>query len=66
MVAKNSVLCEAGCSLKYIFTDVIFHILNPFRIDAANEYYDGDKDNDKENDGFLDVWQCDNENIRQK
>ncbi|CAH1775409.1 unnamed protein product, partial [Owenia fusiformis] len=25
------------------------------RIDAANEYYDGDKDNDKENEGFLDV-----------
>ncbi|WAR22758.1 HDAC3-like protein, partial [Mya arenaria] len=26
------------------------------RIEANNEFYDGDKDNDKENDGFLDVW----------
>ncbi|XP_052774900.1 histone deacetylase 3-like [Mya arenaria] len=25
------------------------------RIEANNEFYDGDKDNDKENDGFLDV-----------
>ncbi|KAK3592158.1 hypothetical protein CHS0354_019449 [Potamilus streckersoni] len=25
------------------------------RIEPANEYYDGDKDNDKENDGYLDV-----------
>ena len=26
-----------------------------FRIEPNNEYYDGDKDNDKENEGFLDV-----------
>ncbi|XP_067662888.1 histone deacetylase 3-like [Haliotis asinina] len=25
------------------------------RVEPANEFYDGDKDNDKENDGFLDV-----------
>jgi hypothetical protein len=26
-----------------------------FRIEPNNEYYDGDKDNDKENDGFIEV-----------
>ena len=26
-----------------------------FRIEPLNEFYDGDKDNDKENDGFLEV-----------
>ena len=34
-------------------------VLFPPRVEAANEFYDGDKDNDKdndkENDGFLDV-----------
>ena len=26
-----------------------------FRIEPLNEFYDGDKDNDKENDGYLEV-----------
>ena len=30
-------------------------IISP-RVEPANEFYDGDKDNDKENDGYLDVW----------
>ena len=29
--------------------------LSYFRVEPGNEFYDGDKDNDKENDAFLDV-----------
>ena len=37
----------------YIYTMISFLY---YRVEANNEYYDGDKDNDKENDGFIDVW----------
>ena len=32
-----------------------FLLFSYFRVEPGNEFYDGDKDNDKENDAFLDV-----------
>lgn len=32
------------------------NVWQPFRVDAANEYYDGEKDNDKEDGLLSDIW----------